>query len=93
MRRIIAQWTYGNCGGTNLLSVDDEKQTFVILSGPTPWGTGLWGRFPMSAIIAGTERDPLPTDSFPVNGCPSESWTVADLDRAIANAKTRWGWE
>lgn len=74
-------------GGDRLVEIDDETGEFYVLTGPTPWGTGIWGAFPVDAITA--TREPMPTDSWPVSGCPSERWTVAQLDVAIQRA-SRW---
>lgn len=64
-----------------------DDGSFVILTGPSPWGTGLWGPFPADAIVS--HRPPTATDSWPVSGCPSERWTYADLRASIARAR-RW---
>lgn len=61
-----------------------EDGTFVILTGPSPWGSGVWGMFPADAIVS--LREPTDTDSWAVSGCPTERWTVASLKASCERA-------
>lgn len=85
MRQVIT-FKYSNVGGTYLADV--REKDFVVLTGPSPWGTGTWGPFPASCILS--RRDPTPVDSFPVSGCPSERWTIPHLDESIRRARYPW---
>lgn len=87
-RRCVATITVQHrVGGEHLVSLDTISGSATILTGPTPWGSGSWGPFPPESVSGA--RDPLPSDSWPVSGCPSERWTVADLERALERASQR----
>ena len=75
-----------------LVEVLDDGQ-FRILTGPSLWGSGIWGLFPADALIS--VREPNANDSWPINGtlgrsgCKGETWTVEDLKRSIERARQR----
>ena len=87
----VITFKHSNVGGEALaFRLSEDQPTFSVCTGPTPWGCGSWGPFPVSAITS--ERAATPEDSFPVSGCPSERWTLQDLRESLASYARYKGW-
>lgn len=92
MEWVVAEWSHENCGGESLVfNLDPARPTFSICLGPTPWGAGSWGPFPVSAIRS--VRPLRATDKWAVNGCSGESWTPTDQLHAYERVTEGFAWE
>ena len=93
---VVIVWAFNNVGSREgSLARLKSDGSFVIITGPSPWGCGVWGSFPATAIKS--VRLPQDTDSWSISGtlgrhsCPGmkfpERWNLSDLNRSIERAK------
>lgn len=91
----VATWKRGNIGGTDLVLCvsypEKGDATVTFATGPTPWGSGSWGPFPVSVV---SEARPLrAADSWRVSGSYESRWAARDLLLAMksTSAAVMWG--
>jgi hypothetical protein len=76
----VVSWHQGNVGGESLV-LNVHGAEFSICTGPTPWGTGSWGMFPISCIA--NVRPVRLSDRWAYGGAPHEKWGIEDLLRSF----------
>lgn len=84
---VVLRWKRDNVGNMGMGSLARLRSdgSFVVLTGPSPWGSGVWGPFPATTIVSA--RMPTDADAWPVSGCPSETWTLADLESSLVRSR------
>lgn len=83
-RWVVAQWKHNNVGGESLVLYMDHDSV-VFATGPTPWGTGSWGPFPLSCVSG--VRPLRKSDRWRFSGTLDSYWTPQMLLDGLKRAR------